>query len=114
MDEKHAWIHAFPAAITVCDPEGIILEMNEEAAKSYEKWGGMDLIGKNMFFCHSSASQEKLRVMLDNQQPNVYTIEKKGKKMLIYQQPWYKDGVYGGFVELDLPLPADMPHFKRD
>jgi hypothetical protein len=33
--------------------------------------------------------------------------------MLIYQTPWYQDGTYAGLVELELPLPPDMPHFVR-
>ena len=32
----HEWISEFPAAITVCDKDGIILEMNDKAAKSME------------------------------------------------------------------------------
>ena len=39
----HAWIKEFPAAITVCDVEGIILEMNDKAAKTFESDGGYDL-----------------------------------------------------------------------
>ena len=52
--------------------------------------------------------------MFANQRANVYTIEKGGKKKLIYQTPWYKDGQYAGFVELSLVIPAEMPHFIRD
>ncbi len=45
---------------------------------------------------------------------NVYTIEKKGKKKLIYQAPWFLDGAFGGLVELSLEIPFEMPHFIRD
>ena len=31
MDE-HKWVQEFSGAITVCDPEGVILEMNDQAA----------------------------------------------------------------------------------
>ncbi len=44
---------------------------------------------------------------------NVYTIEKLGVKKLIYQTPWYQDGVFAGLVELSLEIPAEMPHFVR-
>ena len=47
-------------------------------------------------------------------QTNVYTIEKKGVKKLIYQTPWYHDGAFAGLVELGLEIPAEMPHFVRD
>ena len=44
---------------------------------------------------------------------NVYTIEKNGVKKMIFQSPWYKDGIYAGFVELSLEIPFEMPHFIR-
>ena len=40
-------------------------------------------------------------------------IEKNGVKKLIYQAPWYEEGVYRGIVELSLPIPFDLPHFVR-
>ena len=46
-------------------------------------------------------------------QPNIYTIEKKGIKKLIYQAPWFQDGQLAGLVELSLEIPFDMPHFLR-
>jgi hypothetical protein len=53
--------------------------------------------------------------MLAEQRRHAYTTEKAGKKNLVYQVPWYDaEGTYAGFVELGLPLPADMPHFSRD
>jgi hypothetical protein len=30
--ENHAWIKEFPAAITVCDADGILLAMNDKSA----------------------------------------------------------------------------------
>ncbi len=113
--EKHEWIQKFPAAITVCDADGIILEMNEASAKTFASDGGFALIGKNMFGCHSQATQEKLKKMLANQQENIYTVEKQGQKKLIYQHPWYdQEGKYAGFVEISLPIPWEMPHYQRD
>jgi hypothetical protein len=52
--------------------------------------------------------------LLDSRRANVYTIEKRGQKKLIYQAPWYQDGQYRGFIELSLELPAEMPHFIRE
>jgi hypothetical protein len=46
------WAGEFPAAITVCDPEGVILEMNDRAAKTFQDQGGRALIGTNMLDCH--------------------------------------------------------------
>jgi len=110
---NHDWAHEFPGAITVCDPDGIILEMNDKSAKAFEDDGGRALIGKNLLDCHPEAARAKLEQLMRARQTNVYTIEKKGVKKLIYQAPWTKDGVYAGLIELSLEIPFDMPHFIR-
>ena len=107
------WVKEFPAAITVCDEEGIIVEMNDTAARSYEADGGRKLIGSNMLACHPEPARTKTELLLDARQKNVYTIEKNGVKKLIYQSPWYRNGQYAGFVELSLEIPFDLPHFIR-
>lgn len=113
MIENH-WAKGFPGAITVCDREGIILEMNDRAEKTFEDDGGRGLIGSNVLDCHPEPARTQLRHMLEAGQANIYTIEKKGKKKLIYQSPWYAEGGYAGFVELALEIPEAMPHFVRD
>jgi transcriptional regulator with PAS, ATPase and Fis domain len=110
---EHDWIKEFPAAVTVCDTEGIILEMNDKAAITFGSDGGIALIGKNMLDCHPELARTKTEHLLAAKQKNVYTIEKNGVKKLIYQSPWYKDGRYAGFVELSLEIPFEMPHFIR-
>lgn len=107
------WISEFPGAITICDDNGIILYMNEKAGLTFQKEGGKSLIGKNLLNCHPEPARSKLADMLKHQKAHAYTIEKKGVKKLIYQTPWYENGLYKGFVELSLELPADMPHFVR-
>ncbi len=109
----HEWIAEFPAAITVCDRDGIILEMNDKAAKTFELDGGYDLIGSNMLDCHPEPSRSKTERLLAAREKNIYTIEKKGIRKLIYQSPWDQNGQYAGFVELSLEIPAEMPHFVR-
>jgi PAS domain-containing protein len=107
------WLKQFPGAVTVCDPDGVILEMNDKAAEGYAADGGYALIGCNLFDCHSEPSRSKLKAMMDAQRENVYTIEKRGQRKLIYQTPWYQEGKYAGFVELSLVIPWEMPHFVR-
>jgi transcriptional regulator with PAS, ATPase and Fis domain len=114
MSKENAWIKEFPAAITVSDPDGILLEMNEKAAKSNAKDGGYDLIGKNMLDCHPDPARGKLERLMDERKPNVYTIEKNGVKKFIYQSPWYKDGKYAGIIEFVFEIPFEMPHFIRE
>lgn len=108
------WTREFPGAITVCDRKGIILEMNDRSAKTFADQGGRKLIGSSLLDCHSELSRGKVEHLLEAQQKNVYTIEKDGVKKLIYQTPWYQNGVYAGLVELGLEIPAEMPHFVRD
>ena len=39
-------------AVTICDKEGKILEMNDKSRKTFLKPGQEDLIGKNVLDCH--------------------------------------------------------------
>jgi len=107
------WIGEFPAAITICDPAGVILDMNDRAAATFQADGGRDLIGKNLLDCHPEPARTKTQRLLSTQIANVYTIEKHGVKKLIYQTPWFSGGKYAGFVELSIEIPFDLPHFVR-
>ncbi len=109
-----AWLKELKAAITVCDREGVALEMNDRAAETYEKDGGRELIGRSLLDCHPERARAIFEELLRTGALNVYTIEKAGVKKLIYQAPWYRDGAYQGIVELSLPIPFDLPHFVRD
>lgn len=107
------WVQEFPGAVTVCDREGIIVEMNETSARAFEADGGLALIGRNLLDCHPEPSRSQVADLLARPRVNAYTIEKRGVRKLIYQAPWYRDGLYEGLVELSLEIPADMPHFVR-
>jgi transcriptional regulator with PAS, ATPase and Fis domain len=113
MSYENAWIKEFPAAVTICDRDGIVLEMNDKAASTFAKDGGLALIGKNLFDCHPDPARGKLERLMDSRQVNTYTIEKNGIKKLIFQSPWYLHGEYAGFVELSMEIPFEMPHFVR-
>ncbi|MBN2384266.1 PAS domain S-box protein [bacterium] len=108
-----AWVKEFPGAITVVDREGIILNMNDKAVKTFQDYGGEKLIGTSVLSCHPEPARTKLQELLETGQQNVYTIEKKGTKKLIFQTPWYQEGKYNGLVELSLEIPLDLPHFIR-
>ena len=111
---NHSWVNEFPGGVTVCDTEGVILEMNQASAESFKDEGGTELIGKNLLDCHPEPSRTKVKELLEKKQLNVYTIEKKGVHKIIYQSPWYEKGMYRGFVELSLVIPREIPHFVRD
>lgn len=107
------WIKDFPHAVTVCDLDGVILEMNEKAAASFREYGGKDLIGKSLLDCHPEPARSKLLQLLESGERNVYTIEKNGIRKLIYQVPWFRNNKRRGMVELSLEIPFDLPHFVR-
>ena len=100
-------------AVTICDKEGKILEMNDKSRKTFLKPGQEDLIGKNVLDCHPEPAHSLLADMLPNPRTNVYTIEKKGVKKLIYQTPWYVEGEFMGFMELSMEIPFEMKHCVR-
>ena len=110
---RHAWIREFPGAITVCDPDGVILEMNEASIRSNAEDGGATLIGTDVADCHPEPALAKLRDFVERRAPNVYTIEKRGVKRLVYQTPWHENGRYAGYMEIVLEIPFDAPHFVR-
>ena len=107
------WTKEFQAAVTMCDKNGIVIEMNEKAAFTFADDGGYRLIGKKLFECHTDESNEKIKKIMNEKKPNVYTIEKNGIKKLIYQSPWFENGEMKGLVELSLEIPFEMPHFIR-
>ncbi|MEW6196341.1 MAG: PAS domain-containing protein [Bacteroidota bacterium] len=107
------WTKEFNAAITICNADGKIIEMNEKAAEIFKEDGGYELIGKNLFECHSEQSNKIIKEMISEKKTNVYTIEKNGTKKLIYQAPWFESSEFKGLVELSIEIPFDMPHHIR-
>jgi hypothetical protein len=67
-----------------------------------------------MLDCHNERTRKKLTHLMEKRETNIYTIEKGGIKKLIYQTPWYEEGQYRGFLELQLEIPLGMSHFARD
>lgn len=98
-------------AITVCDKDGNILDMNTTSAIVNSR--GQKIIGNNLFNCHPPRAAAILKDLLENKKLNAYTIEKNGTKKLIYQVPWYDGEEFGGLIELSMPIPFDMPHYVR-
>jgi PAS domain S-box-containing protein len=111
---NQGWVKEFPAAITVCDSRGIILEMNDKAAKGFQDQGGEKLIGTNLLDCHPEDARAKLEQMMKTQSVNVYTVENAGVRKFIFQSPWHEDGKYAGFVEIVTEIPKTIPHIVRD
>ena len=108
------WTKEFPCAITVCDSNGIIVDMNDASLDTFRDDGGAALLGTDVRDCHPAPARATLEGLLRDHESNVYTIEKNGRKKLICQMPWYDGGTFSGLVEISIVLPEAMPHFKRD
>lgn len=113
MKKTTNWEEEFSGAVTICDSNNIIIFMNKKSIETFFKYGGENLIGRNLLEFHSEESRKKIKEIIENKKDNVYTIEKEGKKKLIYQSPVFENGVYDGLVELSLEIPFEMPHFVR-
>ncbi|MFA6712259.1 MAG: PAS sensor protein [Bacteroidales bacterium] len=107
----YEWAKELNCAITVCDIEGNIIFMNDKSKDIFSKYG--NLIGKNLKDCHSDNSWKKIQSMLKSGKSNSYTIFKNGVKKMIYQTPWFEDGIVGGLVEISMVIPEEIPHYIR-
>ncbi len=105
------YFNEVPYSVTICDKDGKILEMNDMAVNVLSH--GQQIIGQNLLDCHPEPARTKLAEMLKNHNVNAYTIEKNGKKKLIYQSPWFKDGEFAGYIELSMEIPMEMPYYVR-
>ncbi len=67
-DALSAWIREFPAAVTVCDRDGIILEMNDKSARTFASDGGYDLVGRNLLDCRANVGRaiDEYRPVIDS------------------------------------------------
>jgi len=109
-----SWTDEFGAAITVVDRDLVIVEMNDKAKTTFEKYGGSQLLGKSLLDCHSESSKAIIKQIIETGIPHSYTIEKGGVRKMIHQAPWKKNGAIAGLVEISMEIPIDMEHFVRD
>jgi len=107
------WLEELPCAVTVCDSAYRVLYLNARSAEVNASDGGKALIGRNLMDCHPPEAQEKLRKVMASGRPNIYTVEKKGVRKMVYQAPWKRGGKLGGLVEVTFELPSEVPHFVR-
>jgi transcriptional regulator with PAS, ATPase and Fis domain len=108
------WVEEFEGAITVCDTAGSIVALNGSAQQMFAEDGGAALVGTNVLDCHPPAARATIERLLAERTSNVYLVEKRGERKLIYQAPWRVDGEFRGLLELSLDLPADLPVKVRD
>jgi len=107
------YLKELEVAVTISDKDNTIVYMNDASVKTFEKYGGVELIGSDLLDCHPGDSNRKLRELIESQRSNTYMIEKNGRKKLIFQAPVFENGKYDGFLEISIPLPEDLPLFNR-
>lgn len=107
------WLEGLPASVTVTDETGEIIAMNRRAAETFAADGGRALLGSNVLDCHPEPSRSKLVAMLAGASANHYTTAKAGRRTMIHQLPWCRDGVFAGLLEIAVEVPAALPHFDR-
>ncbi len=112
--QQSTWYKVFPGAITITDEHGTVIEMNDASAVMFKKDGGYAVMGRNAITCHPTRTQEKVRNLYETASSNIYSITKNGKKILVYQTPYFVNEKFAGIVEICLDLPEDIPHFNRD
>ena len=100
IPEEYDWSESLDCAVTLCDNEGTVLYQN---ARSRQVNG--DVRGRSLIPCHNERSRGIIK--------NVYTIEKRGVRKLIYQTVWRRAGEVCGLVEFSMEIPAEMPHYVR-
>jgi hypothetical protein len=110
----HSWVKEFPGSVTVCDKDGIIIGLNDAAARDFATRGGYELIGRQILDCHPEPCRTRFSGLFKSHRQNIYTIQKDGRRKLIVQVPWSHGGEFAGYLEMDLEIPWDMPHFNRD
>ena len=107
------WAKELKSAVTLTDISGTVIYMNDKSVETFSNEGGPELIGKNLYDCHNENSRNIINRIINDKEPNIYTIEKNGVKKLIYQAPYFVNGECAGLTEISIVLPENMPHFVR-
>lgn len=76
-------------AIVICNLEHEIIYMNPAAGEHYSKWGGMQLIGKNLLQCHNAHSVQRIEEVLEwflksKDHNRVFTFHNEKEKKDVY------------------------------
>lgn len=108
------WLDQIDVIISSCDEGGITTFVNRRGNEVFAGSGGYQLIGKSMVDCHPAGPvREGFLKLMESRKLNCYTVERKGKKTLVYQTPLFQEGKFIGYNEMILPIPETMPHFVR-
>lgn len=92
-------------AVVICNLKHEIIYMNPGAKEQYVKWGGGELLGRNLLECHNDASREMIRKVVEWFQESgdhnrIYTSHNKKKNKDVYMVALREeDGTLIGYYE---------------
>lgn len=111
MKQTFDYLENVAFAATVCNKEGIVLYQN---AIARQRDG--EVIGKNLYNCHSPKTGEKIRMIMETGMNNSYEVIHHGKHYFVHHTPWFEEpgGELSGLIELDIEIPDTHPTFNRD
>ena len=77
---KRDYFEKADIAVTVCDREGKILDMNCKSRRTFLKPGQPEIIGQNVLGCHPEPARSQLADMLANPAPTSTRWKRKASK----------------------------------
>lgn len=92
-------------AVVICNLQHEIIYMNPTAIQRYEKYGGAELIGKNLLNCHNDKSQEMIKKTISwfeesNEHNIIYTSHNEKENKDVYMVALRdNDGTLIGYYE---------------
>lgn len=104
-----SWAQELPAEITVCDPGGILVEMNACAGRLFMEHGGRGLPGAEALSFPPGLSRTKFPGMLVTQGCNAYMNTTDDEKRFFFQSPGYQISRFKGFDEISFEVPEHIP-----
>ena len=92
------------AAVVICNLDHEIIYMNPAAVLNYEKYGGKELLGRNLLECHNSKSCEGIKKVVewfasDETHNLVYTSHDEKRNKDVYMVALRDDGKLIGYYE---------------
>jgi len=108
------WFENLPCAVTVCDRNYTILYVNQATAEANAERGGKELVGRSLLDCHPPRARRLLRKVMDSGEPHIFTSERNGRKKMVYEAHWRRDGEVGGMIEVSFQLPRKVRNLAKD
>lgn len=102
------------SAIVICNLQHEIIYMNVAAVKNYEKFGGEQLMGKNLLNCHNPKSRERIEQVVqwfaESKEHNlIYTFHNEKQNKDVYMVALREgEGLIGYYEKHEYRNPETM------